>query len=149
MAKIMKHVSREMAMKIAFARLLGGGADYDDAVSISYSEDDPNTMSAIMDKRGEGDIEFAKALANGIEEHRSELDDIINDYLKEWSTDTISKIELTILRIAVYELLYTKDVPQGAVIDEAVELTKLYSDEKKYSYINGVLSSIVKDINNN
>lgn len=147
MEKVMKHVSREIAMKIAFARLLGGEASYDDAVSISY--DDTEKSAKIMERRREADIEFAKLLTDGIEEYRTQIDEQINDYLNDWSTDTISKIELTILRIAFFELLYTPDVPQGAVIDEAVELAKTYADENKYAYINGVLSSFVRDLNNN
>lgn len=146
MVKVMKHVSREIAMKIAFARLLGGEASYDDAVTISY--DDADKSAKIIERRGEADIEFAKMLTDGIEKHSTEIDEQINDYLNEWSTDTISKIELTILRLAFFELLYTPDVPQGAVIDEAVELAKTYADENKYAYINGVLSSFVRDLNN-
>lgn len=146
MSKVMRHVSREIAMKIAFARLLGGTVTYDDTVELSYAGQDE--YNKIMSLRSEDDIQFANMLAEGVEEHRDELDERINDYLKEWSTDTISKIELTILRIAMFELIYTPDVPCGAVVDEAVELTKQYSDENKYSYVNGVLSAFIKDMAN-
>ena len=130
MAKTMRHVSREIAMKIAFARLLGGNATYDETVDISYAGTE--NFDKIMQRRSDADIAFAQTLIDGVEAHIEEIDKQLNDYLNEWSTNTISKIELTILRIALFELIYTPDVPQGAVVDEAVELTKQYSDEKKY-----------------
>ena len=146
MTKIMRHVSREVAMKIAFAKLLGGDATYDEAVAISYGGTED--YDKIMMRKNDEDIAFANSLINGVEAHKKEIDETINDYLKNWSTETISKIELIILRIAMYELMYTPDVPKGAVIDEAVELAKQYSDDKKYSYVNGVLSAYVKDAQN-
>ena len=145
--KMMRHVSREMAMKMAFARLLGGDSTYDEAVAVSY-EGTPS-FEKIMQRRNDDDIAFAKMLVEGIEAHMTEIDEIINDYLKDWKTTTLPKVELTILRIAVYELTYTPDVPQGAIINEAVELAKTYCDENKHSYINGVLSTYVKFINGN
>jgi len=144
--KMMRHVSREMAMKIAFARLLGGDSTYDEAVAISYEGTD--SYDRIMKRRSDDDVSFARMLVNGVENHTTEIDEIINDYLKDWKTTTLPKVELTILRIAVYELTYTPDVPQGAVINEAVELAKMYCDDNKYAYINGVLSTYVKFLNN-
>ena len=147
MAKVMRHLSREVAMKIAFSRLLGGNSTFDDAVSVSY-EGTPE-FEKIMSKRSEADIAFAQSLVTGIENHLEEIDNVINDFLRDWKTVNLPKVELTILRIAVYELTYTPDVPQGAVINEAVELAKTYCDDGKYSYINGVLSAYVRYMKNN
>lgn len=131
-------------MQIAFARLLGGDATYEDAVSLTYM--DEQVRDRILGRKNSDDEQYAQLLLDGIEQHREEIDDIINDYLKDWSTDTISNVELTILRIAVFELKYTPDVPKGAVIDEAVELAKKYCDDDKHIYINAVLGAVARDI---
>ncbi len=140
---MMRHLDREVAMQIAFARLLGGEATFDEAIALSYGGTEE--LEKINTLRTEDDIAFARSLYEGVNEHCSEIDDVIENYLKDWSLKTISKVELTILRIAAYELMFKTDVPQGVVINEAVELAKKYCDDGKHSYINGVLGAYVKD----
>lgn len=142
----MRHIAREVAMKIAFARLLGGEATYDETIEISYSGTE--SFENISAHKTRSDEAFAHELVEGVNEHRAEIDDELNNYLNNWSVDTISKIELTILRIAMYELMFSKQVPQGAIINEAVELAKEYCDDNKHMYINGVLGSYVRDMEN-
>lgn len=76
--------------------------------------------------------------------HMSEIDGIINDNAKGWSTDRLGKVELTILRLAVYEIKYDNDIPVSAAIDQAVELSKRFGRDESYSFINGILASVAK-----
>lgn len=87
---------------------------------------------------------YAKALFEGVDSKIEELDEIINAYSKGWKTNRLPKVNLAILRLAIYEIKYVDDVPASVAINEAVELAKKYSGEGDYSFINGVLGSVVK-----
>ncbi len=90
--------------------------------------------------------DYVRRVVNGVEEHSSEIDRLIEENLTGWKISRISKMALTILRIAVYEMLYEKNIPISVSINEAVELAKQYAAEKDSSFINGVLGSIAKTL---
>ena len=85
----------------------------------------------------------------GIEKNKEEIDNLIAKYLKEkWSLDRIAKVNLSLIKIAIFEMLY-KEIPYKVVINEVVELAKKYSDDTAPQFINGILASIVKEKNLN
>ena len=88
--------------------------------------------------------EYIKAVLKGVKENLEEIDGIILSKLKNWSLDRIAKIDLAILRLAVYEIKYM-ELPYKVGINEAVELAKKYGDDSAKQFINGVLASIVKE----
>lgn len=95
----------------------------------------------------ENEVEYITTIYNGIKEKNDEIRKIISENLKEkWTIDRISKIDLAILRVAIYELMYS-DLPYKVVINEAVELAKKYGDDSSKAFINGVLASVVKKNN--
>ena len=75
-----------------------------------------------------------------------EIDRILNENAKGWKTSRMNKVDLTILRLAVYELKYLTDIPAGVTINEAVELTKQYASDDEYAFVNGVLGAAAKDL---
>ncbi|WP_077308757.1 transcription antitermination factor NusB [Terribacillus halophilus] len=87
---------------------------------------------------------FLTNLINGVIEHQTAIDTKIGEHLQNWSFDRLASVEKTSLRIAVYELMHHEDVPQGVVINEAIEVTNLFGDEKSGKFVNGVLSRIIK-----
>lgn len=95
------------------------------------------------------DEEAKKYIANavnGIEEHQEEiLKDIETNLKEEWKLSRISKMDLTILKLAIYEIKYT-DVPYKVSINEAVELAKKYGEDKSKNFVNGILASVVKEM---
>ena len=72
-----------------------------------------------------------------------ELDAAINAQAVNWRTDRMGKVELTIIRLALYEMRYDEDVPVGVAINEAVELAKRYGEDRTPSFVNGVLAKFV------
>lgn len=70
----------------------------------------------------------------------SELDVQINEHAKGWTTDRMAKVDLTIIRLAVYEILFDESVPTGVAINEAVELAKKFGQDSSYSFVNGILA---------
>lgn len=92
-------------------------------------------------------INYLKDIQKGLIDNSQELNSMIETNLKEkWTLDRISKVNLSLLKIAIYEMLY-KDLPYKVAINEVVELAKKYSDESAPVFINGVLASIVKTKN--
>ena len=89
---------------------------------------------------------FAAELIVGVGAHLGRLDELIARFAVDWAVDRMPVIDLTLLRIAVYELVERPDVPTGAVISEAVELAKLYSTEESGRFVNGVLGAIALEV---
>ena len=91
----------------------------------------------------QGDENFIETELKGILEHKSEIDDAINNYAEGWSVERIAKVDIAILRLAVYEILFAEDIPNRVAVNEAVELAKEFSSDKSPSFINGILGKVV------
>ena len=83
---------------------------------------------------------FLTQIVTGTLEHKEQIDASLIDKLENWSLARLPKIERTVLRIAVYELLFTEETPAKVVINEALEICKMFGDEKSSRFVNGVLS---------
>lgn len=92
------------------------------------------------------DLAYIKSGLLGIEENKEKLDSLIESQLVKWKLNRISKVNLSILRISTYEMLFAEDVPGKVSINEAIELCKKYSDNKSVSFINGVLDKVYKNM---
>ncbi|REH79802.1 transcription antitermination factor NusB [Staphylococcus felis] len=90
------------------------------------------------------DFEFIHWLVTGVKDHESILDEKISVHLNGWTIGRLLKSDRIILRMATFEIL-NSDTPQKVIINEAVELTKQFSDDDHYRFVNGVLSHIHKD----
>ena len=90
------------------------------------------------------DNEFVKDVVYGVITKKEELDSIANKYLNKWTIDRLGNTDQAIIRMAIYELLYTK-TPEVVVINEAIELAKSYSDDDVKNMINGILDKIYKN----
>lgn len=94
-------------------------------------------------------IEYLRDIKNGISQNLEEINKLITTNLKDnWSLNRISKINLSLIKIAIYEMVY-KSLPYKIAINEVVELGKRYSDESSPVFINGILASVVKEKNLN
>lgn len=91
--------------------------------------------------------EFVKETIYGVITYQKELDSIANQYLKNWTIDRLGNTDQAILRMGIYELLYTK-TPEIVAINEAIELAKMYSDDEVRKMINGVLDKVYHDKEN-
>ncbi len=83
---------------------------------------------------------FFEQLVRGTIEHKEQIDAALEEKLENWTLSRLPKIERTVLRLSVYELLYMQDAPERVVLNEAIELSKVYGDEKSSKFVNGVLS---------
>lgn len=90
------------------------------------------------------DKDFIEDLVNGVFEREAELDELLRPLAPEWPIDQIARMDRTVLRIGLYELLHEKDVPPKVVINEAVELAKAFGGDNSSKFINGVLGTALK-----
>lgn len=90
----------------------------------------------------EKDLEYIRTKAQKIEEKTAQIDALLNEHTKGWKTTRMNKVDLSILRVAVYEMKWDEEVPVGVAIDEAVELAKKYSSAEGPSFVNGVLAKL-------
>ena len=88
-------------------------------------------------------MDFADALARGVTDSRSELDQYIQHHAPAWPVDQLPLVDRNILRIALYELLHSPEVPHKTAINEAIELAKLFGSDSSARFINGVLGSVM------
>lgn len=104
----------------------------------------PYEIEKVIKDNTEIENEFIKDIVYGVIEHKKELDEKINKYLKEWTLDRLGNTDKAILRMSVYELLYY-DTPHIVSINEGINLSKKYSDEKVVKVINAVLDNILNN----
>ena len=110
--------------------------------------DDESTITEIVETAKEAELikinSFAENTLNAVEEHFSEIDEIIEANSQDWTLGRLPKVTLAILRLAVAEIKYIDDVPNGVAVNEAVELAKKYGTNEDASFINGILGTITK-----
>ncbi len=131
-----RKTAREVAMKLAFARLFGGEDTYEAILD----------KSGIVEKPTEDDMAYSNEVLAGIEEHSGELDEKIKELAIGWSIDRIPKVDLSVMRVAMYEMLYMDKIPSSVSINEAVELAKRFGGEKSPAYINGMLGTLAREL---
>ena len=105
------------------------------------SNDIDYTVNDVIKESVPVENEFVNQIVNGVLEYKNDIDKIANKHLKDWTIDRLGKTDQAILRMGIYELVYT-DTPEIVAINEAVALAKEYSDEKVKNMINAVLDSI-------
>lgn len=110
--------------------------------------DNEATISEIITTAKEAELikinSFAENTLNAVEEHFSEIDEIIETNSQGWTLARLPKVTLAILRLAVAEIKYIDEVPNGVAVNEAVELAKKYGTYEDASFINGILGAIAK-----
>ncbi|MCI8547081.1 MAG: transcription antitermination factor NusB [Clostridia bacterium] len=114
-------------------------------VQKEYSKEQLDLFIEDNEIKDKSAIEYMSTVFNGIEQNKEEILDLIKANLKkDWAIERISKVNLAILEIAIYEIKY-QELPFKVAINEAVELAKKYGDEAAPLFVNGVLASIVKE----
>ncbi|ETA79203.1 transcription antitermination factor NusB [Youngiibacter fragilis] len=126
--------SREIAMEIVYQSTIN-------------DKDPVELVADYFEEYGEleeADRDYVMRVVGGVMEKREELDALIEANLVKWKLSRVSKINLSILRVALYEIKHEDSIPNNVSINEAVEISKKYSDEQSAAFINGILDKIVK-----
>ncbi len=134
-------MARRKGRILAFQALYSwdlGNVDVDNILDFSWVEKET------LDKMGEDSLSFSRLLVSGTIEHIDEIDSIIKENLNNWDFDRLSKVDLAILRISIYPLLYQKDLHSSIVIDEAIDISKQFGADDSFKFINAILDSVRK-----
>lgn len=127
-----RHEAREQAFIVLFEKLFN-------------AED---TISEIIERAEECELikvnGFARSLLSLVEEHCDEIDALIEENSKDWTTSRLPKVSFAVLRLAVAEIKYNDEIPDGVAVNEAVEIAKKYGTAEDASFINGLLGTVVK-----
>ena len=144
MATKAKKTPRKLARAQAFQFLYG--LNFSPAMTIEALQEAYMTSPDNADKPEaqclpEG---FSWELIEGVWSNYLALDKVIEQFSKNWKVDRIGKIELTLLRLAIFEMLYREDIPPKVAINEAIELAKQFGDERSRPFVNGLLDAAAK-----
>lgn len=126
--------SRDVAFKLIYEREMGG--DGGETSITELMELSPMEL----------DMEYIAHVVNGVFDNLSEIDEAIAAKLRGWTIRRLSRVDLSIMRLAVCEMKYMEGIPNAASINEALELSHIYSTEKAAPLINGVLGAIGRDM---
>ena len=133
-----RHKAREISFKYIYQIAFGQPLIVeDDGFWDMALEEDVNLT--------EEDKIFIEGIVNGVKENLEEIDKVIFSKIEKRSLDRVFKIDLAILRIAVYELMFVKDLSYKVVVNEAVEIAKKYGKDNSHSFINGILREVIKE----
>lgn len=137
--------ARIAAMQLIFEQMAGGEGG-DDTLQMVYdelrSEKDVNVKE---DEPGVSDRAWISTVLEGVLNHVDDLDEKINGASRGWTVERMPWVDLTILRLGAWELLYEQGVPGPVIVNEAVELAKKYSEPAAGRFINGVLGTILRE----
>ena len=128
----MRRAGRELALQALYA------------VELNTSDTGRATLRLFWDnnKAPEGVRLFAAALVDGVLEFREPIDAKIKEKSKNWALSRMAKVDIHILRIAVYELYHRDDIPKVVTINEAIEVAKTFGNEESPAFVNGILDEI-------
>lgn len=142
--ELSRHEIRKMALQALFPLDFNQDLDKKDAIMQAIELEHHEMVDAEQENFVPA---YLDQLVVGVCEHKVALDELIQKHLKKgWSIKRLSKMDLCILRIASYEMMYEKDVPNKVALNEALELTKTFSDDQSRKFVNGVLSAINTDL---
>ncbi|HEB13838.1 MAG TPA: transcription antitermination factor NusB [candidate division WWE3 bacterium] len=142
-----RHEARRVALAILFEKAFHSTDIKESLVRINELYNERSGIasdSKITSEENSVDQKLRIAITEGVAGKREELDKIISATAPAWPTDQINKVDLIALRIAIWELLFAKNVPQKVAIDEAIEIAKEFGGTSSGSFVNGVLGTVVE-----
>lgn len=128
---------RENIFKLLFMTEFNGAEEMPEQLSMYFSE---------IEDLNEKDRVYMEAKYQNIMDREAQIDALLNDASSGWKTSRMSKVDLTILRLAVYEMKFDEDVPVKVAINEAVEMAKRFGQDGSASFINGILGTISRTL---
>ena len=124
---------REQIFKLLFRAEFYEEAELPEQLQLFFEE---------LDKKEEKDTAYIQAKFEQILSHMSEIDKMVNEIAQGWKTTRMGKVDLTLIRLAVYEMKFEEEVPTGVAINEVVELAKSYGTDDSASFVNGILAKL-------
>lgn len=132
-----RKTARETAMSLVYQMDIQ--QEPSDEIIDSFLENNETELNAEDEK-------YIRECVNGVQNDKGIIDGMIEKYLKGWNISRIAKVELAIMRLALYEMIERDDVPRVVAINEAIELAKKFGGENSSSFVNGILGNVINEI---
>ena len=130
-----RRAARELALRVLFQVDVGG-----------MSAEEAFALAAGSERCAAETVEFARQLVAGVLAHRDEIDRTIEEYARGWTLSRMANVDRNVLRLAVFELTHMPDIPASVTLDEAVEMAKKYSTAESGRFVNGILGSLAREL---
>ncbi|KQX46467.1 MULTISPECIES: transcription antitermination factor NusB [unclassified Paenibacillus] len=140
-----RRVAREIAVQSLY-QIQMNEATPQEAVQIAIHEAEHDNETELNFSGDKIDPLYIVELVEGTYSNKVRIDELLEEYLKGWAMDRLSRIDREVLRLAVYEMLYRDDVPPKVVVNEAIDLAKHYGTEESGKFVNGVLGKMIKEV---
>ena len=131
-----RHEQREQLFKLLFRVEFNSLDEMPEQVKLFFQDDEIEYTEAV--------VESIQDKYTKIQEKLPEIDGLLNEKAEGWNTERMGKVELAVLRIAVYEILYEEDIPDMVAINEAKEIAKKYGQEASGGFVNAILAKFIK-----
>jgi len=140
-----RRLARESAIQFLFSTDFNKNENLEEMLKEFFVTAEENSESEPQEALNKNDVRFAEEVIRGTIENLEQIDQLIQSNTTGWAKERIAKVDLAILRLAMYEILFREDIPASVAINEAIELTKKYSTDESGGFVNGVLGKIIRD----
>ena len=131
-----RHKLREQVFKLLFRIEFNASVEMEEQKELFFTTSDVETT--------EEESRYIEEKYQAVVDKLDKIDELISSNAKGWSIDRMSKVDLTILRLGVYEMIFDDTIPEAVALNEAIELAKEFGQDQSYSFINGVLAKLHK-----
>lgn len=145
--KLTRRLLRTIAFQALFQLDINAELEWSEAIRLSFfthfeDMDDEMSFESLLETYPE--LSYTVQVVQGVKANQEKLDQIIQQYAKSWNLTRMIRMDLILMRLAIYEMdVMQDDVPKAVALNEAIEIAKVYSDEKSTRFINGILSNLV------
>lgn len=136
--ELSRHTVREKAVQALFSMEFNEQLSPKTAIDFTLTYDNEEEVMPHCD--------YLTTLVEGVCNNKEKLDQLISAHLKRWTIERLPRLDLTIMRVAVYEMITSDDMPLVVAINEAIQLAKTYSDDKSRRFINAILANIKNEL---
>lgn len=142
-----RRLAREYAIQFLYSTDFNKDENLDEMLDEFFEVKEELDEEKLQDSLSTNDIRFAEEIIRGTTDKLENIDRLIQSNITGWTKERIAKVDLAILRLALYEMIFRDDIPDSVAINEAIELAKKYSTDESSGFVNGVLGKIIREEN--
>ncbi|UJF31252.1 transcription antitermination factor NusB [Paenibacillus hexagrammi] len=142
-----RRVARELALQSLYQIQMNADTTPKEAVQICIQEAQQDNEADLEIGKEKIPSDYIYELVEGTIHHKVQIDEALEEYLKGWQMDRLSRIDREVLRLAVFEMVYaSEEVPPKVVVNEAIDMAKHYGTDESGKFVNGVLGKMIKEV---
>ena len=140
-----RRLARESAIQFLFSTDFNKNENLEEMLKEFFEAEEESNENEPQESLNKNDVRFAEEIIRGTIENLEQIDQLIQSNTTGWTKERIAKVDLAILRLAMFEILFREDIPGSVAINEAIELAKKYSTDESGGFVNGVLGKIIRE----